>query len=332
MPRKSNAKVDILSHILMDPCNSVLQPGLFADSSGILSRYKTIVTPAETTTNGYLLWCPNGTSSGTSGGYGSAYYWSESSGAAPANSPTNPFGAGSIANTAIPVSAGANSFVIGNIAADFRTVSACIRLLYTGTVSSCTGRVAMIENLTAEQLLTAGGVTPISVGQLFNLATKTERTSLQPMELKFRPNVTVSDIYRRKAYDYMIQHGTTGTSASTVSPNERFGDVFIGFAWQGVPSNQLVFETIHNIEWRPEANLGYASTVPKLLAPRPVLGQIVKHLDDKYPGWTTRMFHYVERGAQRILDYGAQQLSNMVLGGSPNISSVGNSGRMIMYP
>lgn len=308
--------------MLADPCDSVLTPGLFADSSGILSRYKTSVYPAEATTNGYLLWNPNALSESNAG---SAFYWSAASAATqPSNLVATPFGAGPIANTSIQQSLGANPFAISAICADYRTISACLRLMYNGTTSGCTGRIAFVENITPEQLLSAGGGAPLSVNNLFDLSTKTSRTQLDAMEIRYRPNVTASDIYRRKLYDTSINVGVVASTISTVSTSSRFGDVFYGFAWMGVASNQLVFETIHNIEWRPEAGQGYASTVPKLIHPSPVMGSLLKYLDDQYPGWTHKAWDYMQRGIT--------QFSQQVLSGSPAMREAARSGRQMIMP
>jgi hypothetical protein len=272
--------------LVADPCSSPLVAGLYGDTSGILGRFKTSTGPSETTTTGFLLWNPAGWAG--SNGISCVFFTSASNSTRPTNTVADPAFAGTAAR-GYYVLAGASNFIATDQCADFRTVSACMRLNYTGKTSDTSGRIAYIENLSPRALLTGGtGGTPLCVADLFQQASKTSRTSLDTMEVTFRPSPETSGVFKNSS-NYSFNKGSVNATTTTLSEEAvRFGNSFVGFAWDGVPSNNLLFEFIQNIEWRPETVYGYTTPVPESSGPS-LVSSVLTSLDTYFPGWTTTL-------------------------------------------
>ena len=296
--------------MLADPCNATLVPGLHSSNEGILARLKTIESPNSAYEYGFALWCPV-----YCGSYGSKKvqwigFTSTAGNIGPLNTVADPaFATTTPTDTqGFSQSEGAESFVQSATVSDFRLISSCMTLKYTGSMSASKGVVGYLENVPADTLLVGNAGAPATVDQLFNLASQTKRLGVHEHELKYRTNSHISSVFKSDQ-DAVYTLGTAGASVTALTSEAlRFSPTFYGYVWKGVVTSDLLFENVQNIEWRPEVNSGYSSTVPTQLQPPGYLDMVKKYLDDKYPGWTTQVIH----GAA----YGAGKLASAALTGS----------------
>lgn len=282
--RKRAAVVSRDAAMLLDPCGAVLRPGFHSTSEGILSRFKTNTTSLGYT-SGYMLWSPHYVAK-TSTNRENAFIWGTD---APANSPANsvavPFGTGT--NTAQSLNVGASVFVSDDTCADFRLLSACMKLTYTGPVTSCAGLIAPIEGIPIDVLLSGDGGDPISVDHLFTLGGTVKRLPLSTLEIRHRPDAALTDSFKSDL-DSIITKGTAASVASAItSEAKRFAPTVFGFAWKGVPVNSLNLDFTQNIEWRPEGAVGLVSPPARQLHDPGHTAKILKQIDDAIPGWQT---------------------------------------------
>jgi hypothetical protein len=304
LKNKGASKVGPYARMLSDPCNAELVPGFYGAQEGILSRYKTTSFPSEATAHGYIAWFPSYT--GATGGYGTNWNALYFTGANFTDAPTNttlfPLGSG-VAGCGVCIQVGAAPFIATNVVQDFRTVSACMRAVYTGSVSSCAGRIAILDNVPAKLLLSCP-----STAQMFNLSADSNRVSLDATEVAYRPSPETMEFRDKSAQLYTVgDHTTTPTYYSATATNIQPTGFVI--AWTGIPSNQLIFDFIQNIEWRPASGSGYIEVPPKQLATSSYLDSTLKMLDDVAPGWT--------KMAKHVAGTGVSMLANYVLGGPP---------------
>lgn len=289
--------------MISDPCNATLTPGLYGSEVGILGKYKSShFDDADANENGFFLWCPTyyGTTYSAGNTMNCLFFSTATGSTALRNSAANPLGSGTTGSTARQV--GASSFISGSTCQDFRTLSACLRLIYTGSTANCKGRVAVLDNIPVNLLMADSTLT---INGLFSYAASTERTSLDLHEVTYRPSDSSSKM-RNDDAGLMIANFGAQTSLTETSANEA--PVFIGFAWRGVPVSSLAFECIQNIEWRPDMNVGYVEPPIKQSSEEHVT-RALSWLDANYPEWSTKANHILARGLQTIGDY--------VLGGPP---------------
>lgn len=297
--------------MVADPCNAELVPGLYGTNEGVISRYKRTLQLAETNEYGFCLWCP------TYGGRNSNeienryHNFIAFSPAAINTNIVNTDGdpMGLHTNTSGGFQAvGAGGFMEGGTVKAFRTLSACLKLQYVGSTSDCAGRIALLENIPTDILMDLPNVQDI-----LNYATRTERLSLETQEVTFRPNNESSKF--KDPTTVFLQSNFVDEKATTMDPTTQFDQPkFIGFAWAGVPSNQLVFETIQNIEWKPDTGLGYVQTPIRQDSSTPSFTAALSWLDQRFPNWSTTAFNVAGRAAGRLID--------SVLGG-PRLRSIG---------
>jgi hypothetical protein len=307
--RRKGSDLGLYAQMISDPCNCVLTPGLYGDIAGIMGRFKATQTVVTSGANsaGYFLWCP--TRCNAAGSTSAVSWVSSSAFTNPQNSNTERFGTYTSGfNVSSSFRPAGDEFILSPTLAEFRTLSACVRMLYLGTTSSCSGRVAYIQGLSSSQLLyTDDG--PISVTDLFNMATKTQRVSLDTMEVSYRPDEGVSEIFRNDQQPAL----RFVASSPTIIPgaDQAMGDSWFGFAWQGVDSKEFSFETIRNIEWKPKPILGQA-IVPPAQVGEPMVRKATQLLDRVSPGWDTTLMQM----GTRMAGSAANRAINFVLGGS----------------
>jgi len=288
--RPMNGTLANVVRMIADPCSATPAQGSYGTEDGMIGKYKAIVSGSSVTTSGMILWCPTGnTNVGASPSITSSFVFVNSNpGATPFNTSVEAWGMNPNpeSNNGASLPMGANVFINGTTLSDYRTLSACMRMIYTGTVSSAAGRVAYLEGIPATTVLTGAGGLPLSVNNAFSFASKTHRLSLESMEVTWRPNEETSKYFRS---DKEAVFARAAGAATVISPaSARFGDTFFGFAWDGIPYNQLQFETYQAIEWRPDANAGYTMPVPR--APgKPIVNRAVEWLDRNADGWSTNV-------------------------------------------
>jgi hypothetical protein len=296
--------------MLADPCNATLVPGLHSSDEGILARLKTIINVSSGNENGYLMWCPAYCGSRASDKIQFVVFTNSASNVGPLNTVAEPaFNGSNYSDTqGASDTVGAETFVQSATVSDFRLVSSCINLKYTGAMSASKGVIGYLENVPADTVLVGNAGNPATIDQIFNLTSHTARLGVNDHEIKYRPNATISGTFKSDR-DSVYTKGVNGVSQTAfTSESLRFSPTFYGFAWKGVISSDMLFDVYQNIEWRPEAASGYVATVPKQLNAPGYLDMVKKYLDDNYPGWTTKAMN----GAA----YGAGRLASIALSGS----------------
>lgn len=308
---KSNG-ITRLAAMVADPCSSVLEQGLYGTEVGILSRYKNTKATSSVATHGYVLWAPSYAGYDYNGPNFNAYrFTTDDPSTGPVNSALEPLGKTDAAGWAWQV--GASAFVQTDLVQEFRTVAACLRAVYTGTTSSCAGRVALLDNIPADLMVRS---LPPSVEQMFSYAAETERTGLDPMEIRFRPSSESSNM---RATDTPVFTWPADSRAVLSDTAHANAPTLIGFAWTGVPSNSFSFDFIQCIEWKPTPIEGYVEAPVKQVSNTPLWQSAMKYLDDRFPNWQTKV---MGGAANAAMSY-ASRVANVALGGPPQRLRVG---------
>lgn len=289
--------------MLLDPCGSTLRPGLHSTSEGILSRFKTSITINPTAVegeNGFIIWSPHYVSE-VATAHECCIQWEDAVAAQlPLNTVGTPYGTGG-ANTTNAINVGASSFVSSATCADFRLVSSCMKISYTGPVNSCAGLITPITNIPADAVLHGNGGNPMSIDDFFAMSSQVKRVSLDTMELRHRPDAALSDAFKG-SHDALWTKGVPATNVTVMSSEaKRFDPTVYGFAWKGVPAGTLEVSFIQNIEWRPDAGLGIVATIPKQLHAPGYAETIMRHLDKMFPNWQTEGANLAKSQANNLI-------------------------------
>lgn len=308
--------------MIADPCGATLLPGIHTTSEGILSRHRTINQPTGTETSGYVLWCPYYVSNTlpSVGPRQSAcvYFQTNTPAIGPTNTVATPAFTVAPTTSGTTLFPGASTFVTGSTCADFRLVSACMRLTYTGPMTASAGTLAFIENLAPEAIFNTGVAGQvISVDQLIQNCQKYNRLGIETEEIIYRQDSQLSSEFHGDTISPLDLGDATIRATNQSEEAQRAQPTFFGFAWKGQAANQLSFEFIQNIEWRPAAQSGIVAPVPTVVAPPNQVTLAQKALDVHRPGWSTSAKGFV-RGMNHALDIaqmaftGVERASKMV--------------------
>jgi hypothetical protein len=289
------------AHMLSDPCDSQLIPGLYSTSEGMLNKLKSTESfPSASLTSGYVLWDPSFTSRHDTAApvNFNAVFWQNSSSATnPLNTTASPFGLSSN-NSGAQLRVGAGPFCQSTTVSDARCVGACLRLLYTGRMDASSGIVGYISNLPAGAVLGSNGVTPASVDELLAMSDKVDRLGTGPIEIRFTP-AQYSSVFRSNSegvFDFAPGKVTTLTNESEVA-----GSKLMGFAFKNVPDvADLLFEFYQNIEWRPNLDAGFVMSVPRSVSQPGNFERVLRYLDKNAPNWRVAAKHLAIRAANRL--------------------------------
>jgi len=309
-----SSRVSKLARMIRDPCNADLVQGAYGNEAGILSRYRTTFKLQETQTNGFLLWCPSyvGSDYGDFKSMNTFFYAADNADTRPTNTVDDPLGSGVVGKTGA-FRTGASPFVYSDVCQDFRTISACLRMVYTGTTSDCKGRIAILDNIPAGLLINQRP----SVNALLSMAKETSRTSLETMEVPFRPSEESEAFKDETAVLYQAYDDAATTMSDYAKTNQA---TMIGFVWTGIPCDQFDFDFLQNIEWRPQPYEGYVEASSVQISDVPLYKKALKLLDNTMPGWQSAASHYANKAASMAVNY--------VLGGPPQRQSIKASNRL----
>lgn len=304
------ARVAAVAQMISDPCTAPLTDKAYGGVEGYVARFKNVTIPAETTTSGYILFNPYSMS-----GFGGFYYTNISTSSGPTNTVAFPMGSGPANSTGVSVTQAGDGFVNTSTCQSARTLAACVRCVYTGNTSNARGRLAFLENIDPALLLTLPGT-----DQLFAFASKVERVSLDPMEVTYRPSEDFDDRFK-PAGVATIALGTAGVSATTITVEGReLSPKWIGFAWTGMASNELVFETYRVLEWKPDLGVGITNNNQDTVSNgEPVVNKALAFLDSSVPGWSTTLMNVASSGASLMANaaLGGMGLPQMPMRASP---------------
>jgi hypothetical protein len=315
--------------MIADPCNCTLIPGLHGTSEGLLARVKKTLFNATADTCGYVLWVPdyscnfgdfNERGTATNIKCGNLFIWSSTE---PDQQPYNErvdveskmaYG-GILSDTFVAASAFSSAFtstdpaavlISGDIVQDARTLSACIKMKYTGQLVNASGELAFIQDLPLSSIIYgAGNNEAASVNQLFQQATQTGRFGSDTAEVISRPDET-SHVFRNdRSTPFQVSDSNGGITTLSNEGKSQGPNVF-GFAWRGlaIPSGQaanLTFEFIKNIEWRPEPVSGLTHATPRVVNTIPKTQSAVKYLDDMSSTWSTKLMSGINQVSKLAL-------------------------------
>lgn len=274
-PSKRTASAYAL--MLANPCNAHLVGGQYGTSEGFLSKVRSMLTLPATATNtdtcGAFLWSPSYHNNAVNNAPMNCFLFRAASSATQmVNTALDPFG--SALTTTQERVAGykdpAYDFVNSALCRDARVLSSCLRLTYTGTMSTLSGQLCVVQGLPLTSLLTD---LP-SVDSLFVLnadkGSVFHRMPLDTTEAVWKPQDPEAALVRFKdTADGPVTNVNPGPSVISAEAL-AFEPVFYGFAWRGLTAGasiSLVFDFIKNIEWRPAPAQGFVQAPAILLGP-----------------------------------------------------------------
>lgn len=314
-----------------DPCGDTIPKGLFGSNEGLIGRFKSTVATGCLTSNdgsGYVLWCPTMHNSGAQGD-GTALHSSNlfmfNSGtngtAAAPNTVANPYGVDPIGtiNRASSQADPAFAFVDDALCQEARTLSACLSLVYTGRADEAAGQICIVQDFPFD-LLEGDGT--VNVNSLFDYSSKSARLGTDKFEVVFRPDAAHQDFYAADTDDY-YHTGVAGTSPSAQHGVSREAPRLMGFAWRATETDigsRIIVEATKNIEWKPAPLQGMV--LPAHTASGVRVEDVTRSLDQKVPGWSTRLIssagNALSSGANALLQgatsFAASRAGSMLLG------------------
>lgn len=291
------------AELLMNPCGGklVYPPSLGASESGYLVRlYRRYVFHGTGANNsGHFTWFP-GFCGNNIAGFNAVHFETSNPDTSPTNTTVNPFGSGGIGGTSAPDPAG--TWCSSSNVASARTVAACARVYYTGTLSNNSGTMAVVPTITPDQLLYGSVGNPVTPNSLITMAPVVTRIPLEAREVRWAPStgdLTYKAIDRAGTGDINAPFKATGGAVTVPTPVSN-GTNGVAISWSGLNTtgtNDFIIECIKVIEWLPDTN----SIIQPMSNPRPrsTIGEILTWLDDTLPGWRDTFTHTT---AQRIIN------------------------------
>ena len=313
-----------MADMINDPCGATLtNPEYGASSSGYMIRHNSI-SVVDTTSggNGYVIWFPDYASGGLTTSFNAVYFNASDANTAPINTTTNPLGSGATATASNGVQIRDPSYTWGatTTVQDTRTAAACMKMMYLGRNDALAGRVAVLENVPRDALLTGGGSAPPTVSEMFAYAQRQQRTSLDPLEVKFRPS-DGSEHFRKTNLEqdscFVKDAGTTEASIPSSGPTGA--GLGIGFAWAGViPGSDLGFDLVKVLEWRPEMISGIVAVPPTIKGPGGnLMSRAVALLDKQHPGWQTEARHVAKTIGAQVVSKAFEGSRDLIMRAAP---------------
>jgi len=301
-----------IAAMLTNPCSAPLTPGLHTTDAGILSRFRSSLTPEDYDTDrqfGYCVWYPEYCASAALNDQGYSLgncftFVASTTSSTPINSVATPYGTGNASGsiTASSVLVGANDFIRSHSCSDFRLLSACMKMSYTGSMTDSRGMIGAIQNFPIDTLLHGRGtgtvLDPPDIEEIYAMCANTCRLGVETKENIFTPGPSGETF--RNENSRMLVIGDSGTSATRVGDAGRNQNPQgFGFCWVGVNPNDILLEFTQNIEWRPDA-IGMVIQPAVVTSQSGHLMRIRAYLDTHYPGWKTTVGSTVRSAASRI--------------------------------
>lgn len=302
------------ANLIADPCNGPLVRGVVNTPAGgsMIERQRTTLA-SSTTGNGYIVWFPSYTGDGNNPLVGSPPYTNSNlfifepanTALRPTNTVANPLGLVSVGTTGLFNRDPAYLNIIGTSPfTRARCLSACIQAQYVGPLSSSSGQMCSVANVSINTLnvaTTSGSeFTLPSVDEIFAYAAERGRLQLDGVEVKYRPTIN-QDLFRS------AQHSESGSSAVGLIPDSLLwggnptasstqlvcadpaNTSGIIIAWRGVPTTagSLAFNLVKVSEFELAARGG--AIEPLTIKPSEEgkfnVGDITSWLDRNAPGW-----------------------------------------------
>jgi hypothetical protein len=287
---------------------------LYGTSEGFLARLKTSTNNDSVGTAGYMLWSPRYHNTGefvdpaeTTQFYNVFIHSTNNSSQSPTNVPNTSAGAiktwvDALGNNAVGAIADPAANLIGAdnaVVLDARTLSACLRMTYTGRMDTAAGEVAFIENIPVSSIIgdTDQKESPVSVDELFVLSSSTQRLGVDTLEIVHRSHEVEAATFMDSKDGALWNTSFTGglpQSPTTVSSNAVITAPHVfGFAWRNLANvaaaANLTFGLTKNVEWRPAPASGFTAVTPHTINVTNQLAIVHAQLDRSNPNWTKRI-------------------------------------------
>lgn len=299
------------AQLLMDPCAAELahSPSLGSSESGYLIRLyrRYVLHSVGATNNGMFVWYPGYHLNNSIGGFNTFTFEDSSITTVPTNTAAQPLGSGLGSSGSAQVDC-SNAWVSGSNVAEARTIAACAKVYFTGSIVNNAGSLAIIPNLSIHNLVQGGSLGGVpTIGDIISLSPKIGRVPLEDKEIRWCPSHP-DLVYRstQRPADILFT-GAVAASATTLG-SAAMGSEGIALAWSGLnttSTNDLIIECYKVVEWKPDA-VGITG-ITNTVKPTSSLDTILSWIDSVYPGWKTDSVNVVN-------DY-VSSMAKMVLGG-----------------
>jgi hypothetical protein len=177
-----------------------------------------------------------------------------------------------------------------------------MKLRYTGRMDATEGEVAVLTGLTISQLLgiSAGGGAdlPIDVNDVFQLAQRIERLSLDGHEVRWRPSQSSHTLIQSPIQTSNVATGSAlkigNRNANTTVPTAEAHNLApeaIVIAWRGLSQGEnvtpLILEHYLGLEWVPNPSEGLTQPDRVDIGPSDTFSTILRGLDRAQYAWDT---------------------------------------------
>jgi hypothetical protein len=176
------------------------------------------------------------------------------------------------------------------------------------------GEVAVVTGLTISQLLGisagVGNDVPIDVDQLFQLAQRVDRLSLDGHEVRWRPSQSSHTLIQSPVQNSNISTGSAfkigiqpvGTTLPTPEAHNLAPEAIV-IAWrglsQGANETPLILEQYLGLEWVPNPTEGLTQPDKVDIGPSDTFSSVLRGLDQASHAWDTAP-PQVKRGAASV--------------------------------
>lgn len=305
------------AELVRNPCHGPLTRSVGTTGLGQISERvrKTITANAAgTDVNGYVIWFPS--YHNTNGDSVPACFYrfeNASASVAPTNSAATPMGQTAVNTTGLfevdPCNA---NLVAGSTFSRARTLSACLQLEYLGALSSASGQIAAISNISLNAFNrnssgTTSTINAPTVDDLFSYAYKRQRLQMVGHEVVWRPT-DMSSVFRGSGravtgtasgtpvIDAPMRTGLVGISPSTIVAVDPANVLGVAIAWRGVPAlaNSISVNAVKVVDLELntigtviEPSYADNSSYPPSMFSTSI-NVVTSFLDKAYPGWQSR--------------------------------------------
>lgn len=321
-PRKKNNRskqgkaagvIDAYAKMIKHPCDATLVPGIFGTVEGMMARSRVDFssTSVAAATSGYVLWSPEYHNApgdpAQPVGNGNAFIFvsanpdtspSNGSGVAP---PNFPYGSAPLWEvlglTASMVTDPIAKMLVDDMVQDARTISACVRVCYTGKMQNASGEIAFLHDVPYTALLGDGaGAKPLTISQLFQYSTRSQRLGVETYETVWHPTKPTAPFRSEDQGCVVVKNAVVSTVTEVALVDQP---TFFGFAWRGMDNGQvnpLTIDLIKNVEWRASTIIGLTHTPAKQIFSISPLPAALKKLDSG-GNWVDRI---VQEGSSMV--------------------------------
>lgn len=274
--------------MVSDPCGGPLVKGLYGDHRGILSRFRSTTNSGVIgSTYSVILWNPVGKCpQATTGNESFNVLWYQTTN--PAGNPSNTswgynptLGGVSSAQDPENVALYGNSRAPGGgIAAQSRTLAACIKAVYTGEQAKFKGMVYPLTNIPTDIMATAP---PIETFRQY----ATHGTRNFEQEVRYTPSRAASELNdnARPASNF-LSGGSARVDSTSPDPT------LIGLLFYNCDATDFAIDLYKVVEWMPEIGRGFPSCPIENIGEYDTFSTVAAYMTRTLgQDWQTRLLH-----------------------------------------